>query len=190
MKELIKSINKAALELEPIGKNKVIGSGRNAYKGVQWSDVAAAFHKVLHNNGLVMVPESYDVKTTQTEGVDQYGKTKNRVFVEVVAVYKLAHVSGESLTVAGLGQGVDTQDKAAGKATTYAMKNALMYAFTVAADMDDADETHSDELPKTKPMITEDALKKAIKAVKEGKATIEKVESKYRLTDKQKTLFK
>ena len=40
--------------------------------------------------------------------------------------YLLLHESGESLELAGYGHGIDSQDKGAGKATTYAMKNALL----------------------------------------------------------------
>ena len=47
----------------------------------------------------------------------------------------------------GYGHGVDSQDKSAGKATTYALKYALLYAFLVpTGKIDDADNTHSEEI--------------------------------------------
>ena len=55
--------------------------------------------------------------------------------------------------VMGYGHGVDSQDKSAGKATTYALKYALLNTFLVpTGDIDDTDNTHSDtydQPPKT-----------------------------------------
>jgi hypothetical protein len=58
----------------------------------------------------------------------------------------LLHTSGESLQLCGYGQGVDTQDKGAGKATTYALKNTLLNMFLIPTGVD-TDDTHSDDLP-------------------------------------------
>jgi hypothetical protein len=101
------------------------------------------------------------------------------------------------MEIAGYGHGTDPQDKAAGKATTYALKYALLYTFLVpTGDIDDADKTHSDHhatpppatapQPKAKPALTpEDSDKwgKAITALANGKTTIEKIRSAYTLTD-------
>ena len=51
-------------------------------------------------------------------------KSKQSVFTDAHTKYLLLHTSGESIELSGYGQGVDTQDKGAGKATTYALKNA------------------------------------------------------------------
>jgi len=57
------------------------------------------------------------------------------------------HESGESKEISGYGHGVDPQDKGAGKATTYALKYALLYTFLVpTGSIDDADKTHSDNI--------------------------------------------
>ena len=60
--------------------------------------------------------------------------------------------SGVSIELVCYGHGVDSQDKAAGKATTYALKNCLLYTFlTPVGKIDDSETTHSDQLevPKT-----------------------------------------
>lgn len=87
-------------------------------------------------------------------------KTKQSIFTEVEAKYLLLHTSGESLELCGYGQGVDTQDKGAGKATTYALKNTLLNMFLIPTGVD-TDNTHSDEYdvpPKApqKPQYPED----------------------------------
>jgi hypothetical protein len=85
---------------------------------------------------------------------------KAKVFSSVTTRYKLLHESGESEILEGLGHGADTQDKAAGKATTYAMKYALLYTFMVSVGaIDDTDTTHSDDVPNApssgaKPKLT------------------------------------
>ena len=56
------------------------------------------------------------------------------------------------MQIVGYGHGVDSQDKGAGKATTYALKYALLYSFlTPVGKIDDSDTHHSEEItvPKT-----------------------------------------
>lgn len=189
MKELIEAMNNAMKELPLIGKNMEVGFGQNKYKGVSWSDVASAFNPVFKKNGLVIVPTDYDVKTKPESFQDHNGKLKHRVFVEVKATYKVLHVSGQSIELSGVGQGVDTQDKAVGKATTYAYKNMLMYMFTVAGDMDDIDNTHSDDLPQqTIPVITPAQANELLSIAKTKNAqVVEQVKSFYKITNFSQT---
>ena len=110
------------------------------------------------------------------------------------------HESGESIEICGYGHGIDPQDKAAGKAQTYALKNALLYTFlTPVGAIEDTDSTHSDTIPvpqpKTQPKPKKAPAKKAIKddqiqtiiewANSKG-YTIKNVESAYKLTPAQK----
>lgn len=53
--------------------------------------------------------------------------------------------SGEYLTLSSYGEGADTQDKGAGKAMTYALKNLLLKTFLVVSH-EDTDNTSSDEV--------------------------------------------
>jgi hypothetical protein len=80
-------------------------------------------------------------------------KTKQSVFTEVDTRYILLHTSGESIELAGYGQGVDTQDKGAGKATTYALKNTLLNMFLIPTGVD-TDNTHSDDIVVPKATLT------------------------------------
>jgi hypothetical protein len=85
---------------------------------------------------------------------------KQSVFTKVKVKYLLLHESGESIELMGYGHGVDPQDKGAGKATTYAMKNCLLYSFcTPVGKMDDTETTHSESIPvpvKTSTNVSED----------------------------------
>jgi hypothetical protein len=138
-----------------IEKNMTVGTGSSAYKAVSSKDVVNECRKAMIANGLVLMPigveESSEVERW-TEQTNYNGKveTKNKqqVFTKVIAQYVLMHESGESIILCGYGHGVDSQDKSAGKATTYANKNTLIYTFQIPiGDIDDTDNDHSEKQP-------------------------------------------
>ncbi|MGV2452485.1 ERF family protein [Chryseobacterium sp.] len=155
---LYKAILKVMKAVKNIDKSMTVGTGTNSYKGVADKDVKYQIGKAMEENGLAMIP--IEVKPTlqieRWEETNQYGtKNKQQIFTEVTTKYLLIHESGESIEVVGYGHGVDTQDKAAGKATTYALKYALLYTFMVpTGEILDTDKDHSDTIetpPAKKP---------------------------------------
>lgn len=132
-----------------IEKSMTVGKGDSAYKGVPDQEVKKVIGEAMEANGLVILPIGVEAKTKvdRWEETNSYGtKMKQSVFTEVNTKYLLLHESGESQILEGYGQGVDSQDKSAGKATTYALKYTLLYAFLVpTGKIDDADTDHSDE---------------------------------------------
>lgn len=150
MKEITKAILAVMQEVKGIDKSMTVGSGNYSYKGVSDQVVKEVLQPAMVKNGLAIVPTDVQAKTT-TERWDEGGKQKQSTFTEVTTKYLLIHTSGESIELAGYGHGVDNQDKGAGKATTYALKYALLYMFLIpTGKIDDADGTHSDdvEVPK------------------------------------------
>jgi hypothetical protein len=150
MKQIVKAIIEVMKTVKSIDKNMNVGSGNFGYKGVADKDVKLAIGQAMQDNGLCLIPTSVE-QTVQLDRwqEDEYGKTKQKqsVFTEVKTKYLLLHESGESIEVAGYGQGVDSQDKSAGKATTYALKYALLYLFMVpTGNIDDADKSHSNDV--------------------------------------------
>lgn len=192
MENIAKAIIKTTLAIKGIEKSATIGSGNNTYKGVNDKEVKEIVRVAMAENGLCIIPTGTDSKTTITQSIDNYGKPKQSVFTEVTTKYLLLHTSGESIELSGYGHGVDTQDKSAGKATTYALKYALLYLFLIpTGKIDDTDATHSDDLPivnhvkevETVNPDIEDALAKLIIA-----KDVKDLEAKYTaLSDKQKT---
>jgi hypothetical protein len=152
MKNLIAAILKVMAEVEGIDKSMTVGVGNNSYKGVADKDVKRIIGKSMQKHGLIILPVGIE-KHTQidrwTENTEKYGeKTKQSVFSEVVTKYLLCHESGATIELCGYGHGVDSQDKAAGKCTTYALKYTLLYTFLVETGLiDDADAVHSDSIP-------------------------------------------
>jgi hypothetical protein len=165
MENLIKAISKAMSEIENVEKNLNVGTGTSSYKGVADKDVRSAMRKILINNDLVMIPVEIEPKVTVTEWEEttQYGaKHRTQVLTEVLTKYNLIHGSGESIIVCGYGHGVDSQDKSAGKATTYALKYALLNTFLVpTGDIDDTDNTHSDTYAQPPKTAQKTVLQKA-----------------------------
>ncbi len=149
MKELVKAVNKVMAVCENIEKGATVGRGNNAYKGVKDKDVKLALNKAMRDNGLAIFQTGVEptIHIERWEEETNYGiKQKQQVMTDLIATYTLTHVSGDSIELKGYGHGIDTQDKSAGKATTYALKNVLLYTFMVATgDIDDADSTHSDD---------------------------------------------
>lgn len=157
--EITKAIINVMKEVKNIEKNLNVGSGQSSYKGVADKDVKLAIGQAMENNGLAMIPISINPKVTveRWEETNNYGtKMKTQVFTEVLTKYLLLHESGESLEIEGYGHGIDSQDKSAGKATTYALKYALLYTFLVpTGDIDDADKTHSNNIESPKKQVKE-----------------------------------
>ncbi|OPB98959.1 hypothetical protein BAS10_04645 [Elizabethkingia meningoseptica] len=151
---LYKAIISVMRAVKGIDKNITVGSGNSAYQGVSDKDVKSIIGTAMEENGLAILPISVIPKLTieRWEETSQYGnnppqtKMKQSVLTEVECKYLLVHESGESIEIVGYGHGHDALDKSAGKATTYALKYALLYTFMVpTGKIDDADAKHSNE---------------------------------------------
>ena len=147
MKNLAKAIIEVMKAVKGVEKNLTVGAGNASYKGVADKEVKEAYNKAMTENGLCILPLEIDpiIHIERWEEKTNYGiKQKQSIFTEVKTKYLLLHESGDSREIAGYGQGVDSQDKGAGKATTYALKYALLYTFmTPTGKIDDADNHHS-----------------------------------------------
>lgn len=148
--QLIKAVLCVMKEVKGIEKNLTVGSGNSSYRGVSDKDVKNIIGEAMAKNGLIILPThivanmKVDRWEAEYNGVKQQ---KQSVFTEACTNYTLMHESGQSMVIAGYGHGVDSQDKSAGKATTYALKNALLYMFLVPTGaIDDTDNSHSDSI--------------------------------------------
>lgn len=199
MKNLTKAIIKVMAAVKGIEKNMTIGSGKNSYQGVKDKDVKLAFNEAMSKHGLCILPISIEPDTKVERWVEetQWGpRQKQSIFCAVKTKYLLMHESGESIEICGYGHGIDPQDKAAGKAQTYALKNALLYTFlTPVGAIEDTDTTHSDTIPVPQPKpkkapakkpIKDDQVQQIIEWANAKGYGIKNVESAYKLTAVQK----
>lgn len=192
--EIAKAIIKVMQAVKGIDKSMTVGTGSNSYKGVSDKDVKTEIGKAMVENGLTILPIGITAKTQidRWEETGQYGtKTKQSVFTEVTTRYLLLHESGESIELEGYGHGVDSQDKSAGKATTYALKNTLLYSFLVpTGKIEDTDNDHSDDKPvpqaktkvKTELMPNTKGWASAINYLQQPGAKLEAIDAAHTIT--------
>lgn len=171
MENLAKAVIAVMKEVKGMEKNSKVGSGKNQYNGTKDQDVKEVFNEALSKNGLCVIPIGLEEETQvdRWEEVTDWGvKQKQQVFTKVKTKYLLLHESGESQEIVGYGHGVDPQDKSAGKATTYALKNALLYTFlTPVGKIDDTDTTHSNDIETPKQEVKKRISTKQIAQAKE-----------------------
>jgi hypothetical protein len=181
-------------EVKNIDKNLTVGDGKASYKGVADKDVKFIIGQSMAKNGLTCLP--IDIQPTVkidrwTEQTNYGEKSKQSVFTEVIVKYRLTHIfTNESIDIVGYGHGVDSQDKSSGKATTYALKNALLYSFMVPTGaIDDTDKTHSNDIqtPVTnqKIKLNDNQFIRGLKAIQNGDITKENLINEYDLTETQ-----
>lgn len=139
------------LRKEGIAKGKKCSGGGNfAYRGID--DVYAAVSPLLASNSVIIRP----VAIERLEDV-QAGKMRLvRINVQYEAI---SAEDGSSVTFAGIGEGCDTSDKAAGKALSYAYKTALfqLFAIPVTGQEDPDQVVHTIE----QPFVPEAVIRKA-----------------------------
>lgn len=154
---LLESIVNVMSEVEYLQKDDTVGTGSSSYKGISDEKVKQALRKSMITHGLICVPVAIETDTKQERWTepDPYSKTggtktKQQVFSDIKFTFRLYHISGAYIEGQSTGHGVDSQDKAAGKAMTYAMKYFLLNTFMIPTG-DDTDKTHSNdiEIPKT-----------------------------------------
>ena len=135
-----------------------------SYKAVSEVDVINAVKPIEIELGIYSFP--YDREVIETNILTntkvyngQETETKN-LFMRIETVYRFVNVDkpDEYIDMVSYGDGVDSQDKAPGKAMTYADKYALLKAYKIQTG-DDPDKDPSGELKGTekasKPLITE-----------------------------------
>jgi len=137
-------------ESEAIEKNMTVGKGSNAYKAVSEASMLNMVKPLFKKYKLVIFPIDADIK----EIVNVYNKTDYegksseaiRAITQIKVTYRIADTeTGEYQDVIGLGNGADSQDKGAGKAFTYSLKNALSKTFMLFSG-EDTDNEHSDDI--------------------------------------------
>jgi len=203
MKNLAKAVIAVMSEIKGIEKTKDVGEGRYSFKGVEDRLVKQIIGGAMERHGLCLLPIDVQDEVIN-ERWDDGGRQKTSVFTKVKTKYLLLHESGESVELTGYGHGTDSQDKSAGKATTYALKYTLLYTFLVpTGKIDDADDTNP--APTTRPNTSAPApaakqdkavltpehpnWEKLVKGVATGKGTLEKVYGFYEMTVKAKASF-
>ncbi len=159
----------ATSKIERVKKNLTVGTGNNTYKAVSEKDVLDAVKDIEVELGIYSYPfERTIVDTNVLTTTSEYnGKTteKNQLFMRNETIYRFVNVDNptEFIDIKTWGDGVDSQDKAPGKAMTYADKYALLKAYKIETG-DDPDKDKSEDLKKVSNSQKQETPKKVSKA--------------------------
>lgn len=134
-------------EISTVAKNLQVGEGKNQYKAVGEADVLAAVKPVEAKHGVYSYPYSREiVESGEMVATTKYGERKS-LYLRLKTVYRFVNMENpdEYIDITTYGDGVDTQDKATGKAMTYSDKYALLKAYKIQTG-DDPDQNASETL--------------------------------------------
>lgn len=137
--------------LQTVGKNLTVGYGNSQYKAVSERDVLDAVKPLEAKFGVYSYPYSREIILTDTLTSvtrDRNGNEKEsaRFLIRMAVKYRFINVDkpDEFVEIDTLGDGIDSGDKAPGKAMTYADKYALLKAYKISTG-DDPDQEASPE---------------------------------------------
>ena len=134
-------------EISTVAKNLQVGEGKNQYKAVGEADVLAAVKPIEAKHGVYSYPFNREiVESGEMVSSTKYGDRKS-LYLRVKTVYRFVNVDepSEYIDITTYGDGVDSQDKAPGKAMTYGDKYALLKAYKIQTG-DDPDQNESETL--------------------------------------------
>lgn len=152
MGNIFKAMSEITAEISAVAKNLEVGFGSSRYKAVGEADILAAVKPIEAKHGVYSYPVSREIIEAGTmEKETKSGKTV-QLFMRIKVVYRFVLIEdpAQYIDIISYGDGVDTQDKAPGKAMTYADKYALMKAYKIITG-DDPDQIHSEPQDKVKP---------------------------------------
>lgn len=174
---IYKKMQLATAQIETVAKNLKVEMVKGSYKAVGEGDVLRAVKPIEADLGIYSYPLSRKVIETATlTTVREYNGNKtesNQLFMRLETVYRFVNVDNpeEYIDITTYGDGVDSQDKAPGKAMTYADKYALLKAYKIETG-DDPDKDGSGELKN----VANKKIEKAIKAEVVEVATKEQID--------------
>lgn len=172
-------IHAVSTEVGRVAMTLAVDTGKGkSYKAVSINDVVDSLIPVLAKYRLVVVPGTKEIiEQTQLTTTTQYGE-RSQFFIRLKAEFTIVNIDKptETLTVCGYGDGIDSGDKATGKANTYARKYALIDAFNLSKG-DDPDKDASQEykkityataeqVTKVKVLYTDEEISKMLKRMK------------------------
>jgi len=157
MANIFEKMSAITSEITAVAKNLNVGWGKNQYKAVGEADVLAAVKPIEAKHKVYSYPvEREIVETAILTSTKSDGGESKQQFMRIRTVYRFVDMEKPTdfIDIATYGDGVDSQDKAPGKAMTYADKYALLKAYKIITG-DDPDQNYSEPLKskstKTKP---------------------------------------
>lgn len=131
---IFQKISEVMKAIEYLTKDNKVEFGNTKYKAISEEKVTTAVRKELVNQGIVIIPIMQESTVTELIRTD---KTVNQR-ADVHTKYRIQNIDdvNDFIEVESNGSGVDTQDKAVGKAMTYAYKYMLLRTFAIPTGED------------------------------------------------------
>ena len=187
---IYKKMSAITAELTAVAKNLNVGIGKAAYKAVGEADVLAAVKPLEEKHGVYSYPYSRkiveaDLVTTTSEYQGKVTEKTNR-YLRIETVYRFVNIDNpdEYIDITTYGDGIDSQDKAVGKAMTYSDKYALLKAYKIITG-EDPSQFESEE-GKTEKKLT--FREKVIIVAKEKGIDLRELAKDYEITNKTSEL--
>lgn len=142
---IFQRMSRITQEMAAVAKNLQVGEGKSQYKAVGEADILAAVKPLEAKHGVYSYPVSREVIESGTMERDgKYGKSV-QLYLRIKVTYRFLCIDNPDsfIEIESFGDGVDIQDKAPGKAMTYADKYALMKAYKIITG-DDPDQYASE----------------------------------------------
>lgn len=161
---IFKKMKEATEKISRVAKNLEVGFGRNMYKAVGEADVLDAVKPIEAELGIYSYPYDREVIYQDMVTVDSGERERVNVFFRIKVVYRFVNIDNpeEYIDIVSYGDGVDSQDKAPGKAMTYADKYALLKAYKIETG-DDPDKDPSGKMKKPLEKLASEAQINRIK---------------------------
>lgn len=130
---IFQRMQKITAEVSTVAKNLEVGFGSSKYKAVGEADILRAVKPIEEKYGVYSYP--YDREIVESGTMEREGRNGKTIqlYLRVKTIYRFVCVDDPTsyLDIVSYGDGVDTQDKAPGKAMTYSDKYALMKAYKI-----------------------------------------------------------
>ena len=131
---IFQKINEVMKSIEYLAKDDKVEFGTTKYKAISEEKVTTAVREQLVKQGIVIIPIMQESTVTELIRTD---KSVNQR-ADVHTRYRIQNIDdvNDFIEVESNGSGVDTQDKAVGKAMTYAYKYMLLRTFAIPTGED------------------------------------------------------
>lgn len=131
-------------EIGPIAK-----TGQGSNRGRRIDEVISELNPIMARHGVTVVPSRIVDWAHQDWGQTRNGALRQKL--TAVIEYTI-HGPGEPITAMGIAEGVDTEDKNAGKVMSYALKYVLCQVFAIPTySKDDVEDNTGEQYQRTAP---------------------------------------
>lgn len=154
VKNIYEKMLSASKQIKTVAKNlEVAVSSYNSYKAVSEVDVLKAVKPIEEKIGIYSYPHSREIVESKQVTIKGKSGDRENFYIRLKTVYRFLNIQNpnEYIDIVSYGDGIDSGDKATGKAMTYCDKYALLKAYKIATgeDLDAEASKEYEKIPQT-----------------------------------------